>query len=345
MKKNISIKDVAETAGVSTSAVSAVLNNKIGKSIRVGKETKTKILETARSMGYVPNPTAQNLASGRSHIVSVFTYETIFPFTAENEFFSFLLGIENQAGQSGYDILLITNKRISSDMSLHNEADLNRLKLGDGGILFGIKRHTKTIIRLIDDGFPLVFIGRRDFEEREVNIVNYDYNSIIQKLVTLAYQSEYRKSVYIKLEGNREPYEDRQKALDSAVANTEDFTNETIILKQDEITLSWVKQIIESGVTLLVLERKSLALKLEAVCMEGDIQIGKDISVILFEDQWFSSGLKWTCWSNVRNSLGKKALSLLDEIITKKNEAPITALIEPEIVIGETLFTNYHPLA
>ncbi|MBA7548714.1 hypothetical protein ES705_41180 [subsurface metagenome] len=85
------------------------------------------------------------------------------------------------------------------------------------------------------------------------------------------------------------------------------------------------------------MERKSIALKLETICNNGEIRIGKDISVILLEDQWFTSGLKWTCLSNIRDSLGMKALSLLDEIVNNQIENPRTVLIEPEIVTGETL--------
>jgi DNA-binding LacI/PurR family transcriptional regulator len=338
MKKNISIKDVAKSAGVSVSAVSAVLNGKLGKSIRVGKDTQNKIWDAAAKLGYVPNPAAQNLVRGRSYIVSVFTYEAIFPFAADSEFYSFLLGIERQSEIAGYDLLLLTNRKFRDEsVRTQNEAALNRLKLGDGGILIGIERQTETIIRLIDEGFPLVFVGRRDMKGRPVNMVSFDYVSIIEKMMTLACESGHRKSVYLRLNENTEPYMDRQLALDISLKGKSGLSNKTIVLPDNKITDQVVRSLLQKDVTLIILERFSLALQLEALCKSMNIVIGDAVSVILFEDQWFSSDINWTCWNNVRDKLGENALTLLDNIINKKVHTPATITIEPEIVTGETL--------
>lgn len=338
MKKKISIKNVAESAGVSVSAVSAVLNDKVGKSIRVGKETQSKIWDAAAKLGYVPNPAAQNLVRGKSSIISVFTYESIFPFAADSEFYSFLLGIERQSEIAGYDLLLLTNRKFrDGTISTHKEASLNRLKLGDGGILIGIERQTETIIRLIDEGFPLVFIGRRDIKGRPVNMVCFDYSAIIRKLVLLACESGHQKSVYLRMSENTEPYIDRQNALDSILEKNKSLSNKTIILENKSITNQLIRSFIEEGTSLIILERFSLAIELESLCKNMNIVIGDSISVVLLEDQWFSTKTKWTCWSNVRNKLGENALNLLDNLINKKINSPATITIEPEIISGETL--------
>lgn len=336
-KKKISIKDVALEAGVSVSAVSAVLNKKVGKNIRVGNDTQDKIRNAANKMGYVPNPAAQNLVSGRSHIVSVFTYEAIFPLAAESEFYSFLLGIEKQSEVTGYDLLLLTNRKFRDTRSGQREVALNRLKLGDGGILIGIERQTETLNRLIDEGFPLVFIGRRDISGRSVNMVNYDYRSVIEKLIKLALLSGHRGSLYIRMDENTEPYVDRQEALNSALLKYKEFSNENIIIKSKVLKAEDMKKMLAKNVTLLILERKTLAIQFESLCLNFGIKIGRDISFILLEDQWFSSNHRWTCWSNVRDQLGMKSLNLLDDIINNKIEHPTTLLIEPVIIKGSTL--------
>lgn len=336
-RKKISIKDVSEMAGVSVSAVSAVLNNKVGISIRVGEKTKDKIRKVANELGYVPNPAAQNLVSGRSHIVSVFTYEAIFPFTLENEFYRFLLGIEKQSEISGYDLLLLTNRKFRDNKSIQNEASLNRLKLGDGGILLGIEKQSETIKRLIDEGFPLVFIGRRDISDRPINIVSYNYKSIIEKLVNLAIEYGHSNSVYLRLNENSEPYDDRQKAINSILHKNSKLKNETQIIEENDSFISIIQNFINSGVTIFFVERISLALQLEDVFNELELKIGEDISIILFEDQWLPSNFNWTSWSNSRHTIGMQALNLLDLIITKKIEGHKTILIDPEINYGETL--------
>ena len=49
--KLVGIKDIADRCGVSQATVSNVLNNKNN----VGRQTRDKILEAARELGYVPN--------------------------------------------------------------------------------------------------------------------------------------------------------------------------------------------------------------------------------------------------------------------------------------------------
>jgi LacI family transcriptional regulator len=56
-----SIKEIAEACGVSTQAVSYALNN----SGRLSEETRTRIIEAARNMGYRRNPVADTMKSKR----------------------------------------------------------------------------------------------------------------------------------------------------------------------------------------------------------------------------------------------------------------------------------------
>lgn len=65
--KAVRIKDVASAAGVSPATVSLVYNNK-GE---VAPETRRKVLETGRSLGYRANPLGRALRTGQSRILGV----------------------------------------------------------------------------------------------------------------------------------------------------------------------------------------------------------------------------------------------------------------------------------
>ena len=54
----ITINDVAKAAGVSKATVSRVLSN----SERISDDTKRKVNDVIKNMGYIPNATARNLA-------------------------------------------------------------------------------------------------------------------------------------------------------------------------------------------------------------------------------------------------------------------------------------------
>lgn len=65
--QQVRLADVAERAGVSTATVSHALSGKG----RIPEATRARIREVAAEMGYRPNPAAQRLAGGRTHLIAV----------------------------------------------------------------------------------------------------------------------------------------------------------------------------------------------------------------------------------------------------------------------------------
>ena len=76
--KHVTIKDIAQYLSISVSTVSRALVD--DKNIR--KETKEKVLETARKLGYKPNPVATNLRYGHTNTVGVIVPEMVTPFAS-----------------------------------------------------------------------------------------------------------------------------------------------------------------------------------------------------------------------------------------------------------------------
>src|ERR1700736_4246338 len=73
-QRRITGTDVAREAGVSTATVSYVLNNDPRQ--RIPEETRTRVLEAARQLGYQPYAPARSLALGMSKIVLVVWQES-----------------------------------------------------------------------------------------------------------------------------------------------------------------------------------------------------------------------------------------------------------------------------
>lgn len=67
MRRPLTLRDVSEASGVSEMTVSRVLRNRGD----VSESTRAKVLETAKSLGYVPNQIAGALASSRVNLVAV----------------------------------------------------------------------------------------------------------------------------------------------------------------------------------------------------------------------------------------------------------------------------------
>ncbi len=92
----VTIRDVAKESGFSSSTVSIVLNE-APLSRYISAETKSRILRTAKKLGYRPNLFARSLRSKRSHTVGVLVFDITDPYCTP-----ILRGVENSLYQSSY---------------------------------------------------------------------------------------------------------------------------------------------------------------------------------------------------------------------------------------------------
>jgi len=96
----VSIKDVAQAAGVSHSTVSRAL----GDSPLVKAETKTHIKRLAQEMGYTPDAIARSLVTRQTRTVGVVVTTITDPFVAE-----VVQGIEDTALKNDYSVILASS--------------------------------------------------------------------------------------------------------------------------------------------------------------------------------------------------------------------------------------------
>ncbi|MDF2841887.1 MAG: transcriptional regulator, LacI family [Herbinix sp.] len=68
-REKVTMKDIAEELGLSLATVSYVLNHSDKE--KISHDTRIKVMETAKRLGYVPNQTAKSLAKNRSNLVGI----------------------------------------------------------------------------------------------------------------------------------------------------------------------------------------------------------------------------------------------------------------------------------
>ena len=97
MTKRITVKQVAEELGISIMTVSRALNDRPN----VDKETRKKVIATARRLGYIPNHIAKSLV-----LQKTFTIGVVVPEITHSFFPEAIRGIEEVAYSSGYQLIL-----------------------------------------------------------------------------------------------------------------------------------------------------------------------------------------------------------------------------------------------
>ncbi len=139
--KRVTTHDVAKRAGVSQPTVSLVLSR--NANARVSTETRERVLEAARELGYVPNVVARSLVRSRSYAIGVIVPDLRNPFFAE-----VISGAERVVSEAGYAVLLCETREISRD------------------------RHIQTLLERQVDGIMMDAIGASSLPQAMVAGVN-----------------------------------------------------------------------------------------------------------------------------------------------------------------------------
>lgn len=119
----ITIKDVADAAGVSTATVSRALRGLPN----VDAGTRERVQRIAAELDYVISPSASRLASGRTGSIAVIT-----PYIARWYFSTVLSGVESVLQNSGMDLLLMS---VSTPDGQHRLPPAPRLRRRVDGVL------------------------------------------------------------------------------------------------------------------------------------------------------------------------------------------------------------------
>ena len=306
--------DVAQLAGVSTAVVSQVLSGKSGGSIRVGPETRKKVWKAVRELGYVPNPVAQSLARGQSRLIGVFTFESVFPEHQRGFYYPFLLGVEEEAEALGFDLILFTSAGESPGHRSIFGGGSNRLQLADGAVLLGKTEDRQEVARLLDDGFPFVYIGRRAIPGYRVPYVGAAYADATANVVDELRTLGHRHVALLATGDGSESAVDREEGFRRAMAGAGRTSGLRATVLQDlEPTTDTVSALLAEGVTAIVGENDAIARRVHAIAAELGLGVPEHLSIVLLGDPLATDtdGRDWTMFRIPRDAMGREAVRML----------------------------------
>lgn len=144
----ITIRDVAQAAGVSTATVSRALRGLPN----VDEQTRVRVQRIAADLDYVISPSASRLASGRTFSVAVIT-----PYIARWFFSTVLSGAESVLQSAGMDLLLLS---VSNPDAQHRNPPAPRLRRRVDGVLsIALPADDPELLEVLDLGMPTSLIG------------------------------------------------------------------------------------------------------------------------------------------------------------------------------------------
>ena len=144
----ITIRDVAQRAGVSTATVSRALRGLPN----VDEQTRERVKRVATELDYVISPSASRLASGRTGSIAVVT-----PYIARWFFGMILSGVESVLQNAGMDVLLMSVG--PADGSVQNPVAPRLRRRVDGVLVLVLPPDDEQLRQIMDLQMPTSLIG------------------------------------------------------------------------------------------------------------------------------------------------------------------------------------------
>ncbi len=126
----VTIYDIAEKSGFAAGTVSKAMNNYAG----VNEETRRKIQQVAREMGYTPNANARSLKAKHSYNIGILFYIRDSLDLSQYFFIEVLNSFKREVGLVGYDITLLAK---GADQDAEAFVRHCRIRQLDGVLIFG----------------------------------------------------------------------------------------------------------------------------------------------------------------------------------------------------------------
>ncbi|MGN0479006.1 MAG: LacI family DNA-binding transcriptional regulator [Hominenteromicrobium sp.] len=335
--KKVTIRDIAGYCGVSAATASRVLS---GSSYPVHAETRQKVLEASRLLGYIPNSLAQNLRTGAPDEIAV-----VIP-TLSNPFYTSLVsGFEAVVSSNRNSLVLYVGSSYrDADTLIKNIAGRN-----PKGILIAAPTLYRSFLDASDAGvFPgakLVFADCPAPVSRHCSVC-FDYKKGTCLGTEYLIRSGHTNIVYAGLVPDRESRKLRVQGFREALlAQGLPFSDDMVVLPCDG-TLNDERRLIDAGEHLagLILQRPVRPTAIAAVndmvafgilrhLHRRGIAVPQEISVIGFDDTLFCEACNppLTTVKVQDEQIGRMAGTLLLNALNQVAQG-VTLSVEPSIV-------------
>ena len=302
-------RDIARIAEVSQAVVSMVVNGKADEN-GIPETTQARIRAAIRDLGYMPNVAARSLRGGRNGLIGVHTFERVFPVNSDDYYNEFLIGIEEEAVELGQDLVLFASTQaLDGTRSIYGTGS-NRLSLADGAVILGIEKNDEELERLAAEGFPFVFIGRRDVPG--VPYVTANYFEAVGTVVGTLVNHGHQTIAYVGTSLRKNPQEERRAGFHEAMASLGVPSAQELIVEPRSLTEAWLLALLDAGTTALVIEDHDLATLIGGLAHAVDVVIPGRLSVVVLDGAPRASAANpWSHITVPRRELGRRAVAAL----------------------------------
>ena len=323
---NATIYDVAGAARVSLATVSRVLNNPE----KVNEETRKRVLEVIKQLGYRPNAIARGLASRKTTTVGIIVSDITRASVSQ-----MIHGIMTIAKQFSYSIKIFS---MNDEPSLDDFVRLVVAEQVDGVIFLNDEldqNQMNQIKKMLDDSNVPFILSNVISEDQNIPAVNIDFETAAYEITKKMIENG-RKNIYLFSTVRRYSANNRKEA--GYIKAMEEVGLEPKIFRTsgdpDINSLHFAEFFNNHEVDGVISVRDSIAVSFMNIAQKNGHKIPEDISVVGFQNTKYAqlSRPTLTCVDTPVYDLGAAAMELLTKIM---KEEPVE---ETKIVLPYSVF-------
>ncbi|QIE40814.1 LacI family DNA-binding transcriptional regulator [Meridianimarinicoccus aquatilis] len=333
-RRPLTLRDVSEASGVSEMTVSRVLRNRGD----VSDKTRTRVLEAAKMLGYVPNKIAGGLASQRVNLVAV-----IIPSMSNMVFPEVMMGISEILDDTELQPVV----GLSHYKPEREEAVLYEMLSWrpSGVILAGLEHTDAARAMLASAGIPIVEIMDTDGEPVDA-MVGISHRRAGREMGEAIVKAGYKRIAFL---GTKMPLDHRARkrfegftqALAKGgleIADSEFYAGGSALMKGREMTEAVLER--TPDIDFIYYSNDMIGAGGLLYCLEKQLDIPGEIGLAGFNGVSLLEGLPkhLTTMDACRSEIGRKAAEIIAARTLKGAEGggEVVTLV-PEIIYGGTL--------
>nr|WP_319484475.1 substrate-binding domain-containing protein [uncultured Cohaesibacter sp.] len=334
----MNLKELSNILNLSQTTVSRALNGYP----EVGEKTRIRVIEAARKYNYHPSYSAKRLAMGKSHAVAHVVPQSPKHSMINPHFSDFIAGAGETYAKFGFEMLISV---VPYDEQEKCYRELARSKRVDGVIVHGPYKEDPRIELLKSLELPFVVHGRteegcKDFSWLDVNNRS-SFKRATDFLLDLGHERiallngiEEMDFAYRRRLGYEAAITGRGLPIDPALI----FSSDMIEPYGYDVTKRLLKM--EDAPTAIVTSSVLTALGVVRAVQECGLQIGRDLSVVTFDDEL--SFLQYPgvpLFTSVRSSImdaGRRLAEILLDQIDNPEKGLVQELWETDLVVGQS---------
>ena len=273
----LTIREIADLAGVSTTTVSHILND---KGQRFSDETRQRVLKVVEENHFTPNYFASNIINNESKLIGIIVPLITEPFAA-----TLINLIQKQLNQLGYHLMTSESaNNVEEEIALFERY---RQMAVEGIVCFTSTSFSKKmIVNSRYFGIPVVFVDRGINESIYGNVYFNEYETVF-KAIELLIERGHRKIGLITDNNEQYSFPDRSQAyFDALKTNQIDIDDKRIVeahFSVEEGYKATQKILEESDVTAIFCCDDNLALGCYQAVFDSGRQVNEDIKIVGFD--------------------------------------------------------------